>query len=496
MSSRIIGYYGEWSIYGHNFPVSSVNASQLTHLHYSFMLPNPAPAEYELQRANWAFPINPYNSALPEGTLTSHDEYAFSINLAALKALKRTNPNLKIIAAIGGWSGSAWLSKIFASPTTRLTFVSSVTKFLTENGFDGADIDWEFPNRQGIGFNIISPADPLNLGIVARELKQAFAPGGLSLSLAAGCEVTKLEDYSQAFPYLDYLGLMTYDISGDWTTSSGHQSPYYTNPKAPDPNSVEKTVAKVIQLGMPKDKIVVGSPIYGRGWNKCSPLNASAPIFGTCTGTVGLLDPSGSSGALDYRFLIKRLANGFTTYYDEIAQASYAYNAGTKELWTFDNPRAVLFKASKVRELGLGGMMFWDVSADAGLIDVAVKSLRAPAPTSAPTSSVPTTSPTVSTRVPTPSVPTTSPSVPTPRPTVAPSVPATCIKLFNYCGGGKPCCYGLKCLSGLCAVDPAIDPQCADPWAQCGGKDFSGPKCCKLGITCKTVSQWYSQCSP
>ncbi|KAG4102374.1 cellobiohydrolase [Neocallimastix lanati (nom. inval.)] len=35
---------------------------------------------------------------------------------------------------------------------------------------------------------------------------------------------------------------------------------------------------------------------------------------------------------------------------------------------------------------------------------------------------------------------------------------------------------------------------CAGPYAQCGGNNFSGEKCCQSGYKCVTINEWYSQC--
>jgi len=38
------------------------------------------------------------------------------------------------------------------------------------------------------------------------------------------------------------------------------------------------------------------------------------------------------------------------------------------------------------------------------------------------------------------------------------------------------------------------DSECAGKWGQCGGIDFKGPKCCKSGLTCHELNNYYSQC--
>eukprot|EP00833_Pecoramyces_ruminatium_P003745 jgi/Orpsp1_1/1177777/evm.model.c7180000062788.1 len=35
---------------------------------------------------------------------------------------------------------------------------------------------------------------------------------------------------------------------------------------------------------------------------------------------------------------------------------------------------------------------------------------------------------------------------------------------------------------------------CAGPYAQCGGNNFNGEKCCESGFKCVTINEWYSQC--
>jgi len=38
------------------------------------------------------------------------------------------------------------------------------------------------------------------------------------------------------------------------------------------------------------------------------------------------------------------------------------------------------------------------------------------------------------------------------------------------------------------------ESNCANKWAQCGGKNFNGPTCCKSGSTCAKINEYYSQC--
>lgn len=67
-----------------------------------------------------------------------------------LMSLKEKNPNLKIILSMGGWNeGSQKYSAVAASPGLRQAMVQSVLAFVDQYGFDGFDLDWEYPCQRG-----------------------------------------------------------------------------------------------------------------------------------------------------------------------------------------------------------------------------------------------------------------------------------------------------------------------------------------------------------
>jgi GH18 family chitinase len=67
-----------------------------------------------------------------------------------LMNLKQKNPNLKVLASMGGWNeGSTKYSHVAADPEKRATMVQSVLKYMEKHGFDGLDLDWEYPGQCG-----------------------------------------------------------------------------------------------------------------------------------------------------------------------------------------------------------------------------------------------------------------------------------------------------------------------------------------------------------
>ena len=69
---------------------------------------------------------------------------------AEFNALKERNPELKTLVAVGGWSfGSGNFSAMAADHVMRSKFVTSAVAFLRQHGFDGLDLDWEYPGLRG-----------------------------------------------------------------------------------------------------------------------------------------------------------------------------------------------------------------------------------------------------------------------------------------------------------------------------------------------------------
>ena len=69
-------------------------------------------------------------------------------NYQKFNNLKTINTRLKTLISVGGAKAGPWpFEQITKSVLRTDEFAKNVVKFVTKQGFDGIDIDWEFPRR-------------------------------------------------------------------------------------------------------------------------------------------------------------------------------------------------------------------------------------------------------------------------------------------------------------------------------------------------------------
>lgn len=388
---KIVGYVAQWDIYDRKYPVSSIPAEKLTHIMYAFCLPNPSQEDFNKLKSNYPFPPKPYYPPpkIAEGALAIHDEWAFQQQVSGFASLKQRNPNLKICLSVGGWTLSWTMSKVMANPQLRSTFVKSSVDFLLKYNFDGYDLDWEYPGKQGAGYNVVDEVnDKVNLVQFLKEIRAEMdtrSPNKhLELSIAAGVNPQVLAQYKEAAKYLDYFNLMTYDFYGSWG-DGGHLSGLYPNPAhagAINGFDCDSAVKATLQF-CPKEKICLGVPFYARGWKSLRQDKPNAPIiFGKSVAGPGVtLSPAkgGEPGLTCWKELRDVIAQGkLTEAFDDVSKVPYAYNPTTGETWSYDNPKSLALKTKYVLDNDLAGIMIWQLSDDVrdgkdSLLDAIVK---------------------------------------------------------------------------------------------------------------------------
>jgi chitinase len=237
-------------------------------------------------------------------------------------------------------------------------FVASTIATLEKYGFDGLDIDWEFPAWQK------NPEDKQKFVLLLHDLDAVFKDSvrhtKLLLSVAVSPAYTIIVssyDIPEIHKYVDFINLMSYDFH-DYSSIfpfTEYNSPLY-------PRSTERGFLATLntnwsalywnQWGMSRDKIMVGIPTYSHSYVLADPRRSlpGSPATGT-------------ADEFTYSQVCEFLAQKESQYvFDEEAMVPYAHKG---LLWiSFDDRKSVTAKANWIKDNNFGGAMTYDLNCD------------------------------------------------------------------------------------------------------------------------------------
>ncbi|XP_071105825.1 chitotriosidase-1-like [Haliotis cracherodii] len=275
-------------------------------------------------------------------------------------SLKKQDPNLKLLLSIGGWTGKLKEFSTLASTDSNInTFARNAITFLRSRNFDGLDIDWEFPATRGS-----PPSDKQRFTRMIQLIRQAFETEAsqtgkdrLLLTAALGPSPYRVNVSYEAVKvasHLDLINLMTYDMHGGWEEiqTAAHHSALYGTPTDKTYN-VDYLATYWAQLGVPKDKILLGLPFYSRTYTL-----AGGNVIGP--GKAGTY--SGENGTLAYYEVCKILQDGATGQRIDAQKVPFLVS---KNQWVgYDDEKSLAAKVKYVIDNGFGGVMVWALDMD------------------------------------------------------------------------------------------------------------------------------------
>ncbi|WP_317192064.1 glycoside hydrolase family 18 protein [Snuella sedimenti] len=342
----MIGYVAGYE----DFDPSKVDASKLTHINYAFANIVDGNVQFELD--------------------------VDSVKIASLMALKKSNPNLKVLYSVGGWVWSDKFSHVAAFDKSRKKFANSCVQLMKKHGFDGVDLDWEYPGQRAED-NAFRPSDKENFTLLLKAIREALEIQGEKdnthylLTIATGSDQAYIDhtDLGKAHQYLDFINVMCYDFYHGWFFQTGHHANLFpSNKERFEGNSGLQAIERHIEAGVPANKLIMGIPFYGRQWEKVN------------LGSDGLYQSAMSTGVIvPYWDIVEKLMSGkYKKGYDESAKASYLWNEQDSIFISWETPKEIQLKSKFIKEKGLGGAMFWEYSLDKDqeLLNVLFESLH------------------------------------------------------------------------------------------------------------------------
>jgi len=434
----ILGYYPYWN---EDYRSDKIPYRNLTHICHAFVRPQ--------ADGSILAPPGPPPYLEPELLASAH---AFGV---------------KVLVSVGGYDPVADenFRTIAADPLLRQEFALNLEAFCRAHGYDGVDLDWEFPQ---------DASDRSNQNLLFQEVRETFnsssepAPSWLlTMAISSGNWYGQWSDYTALSEYVTFYNLMAYDGHGDWSGHMGHNAPLFRGGDPYDDVSVEAAVDyNVVTRGISPSQIILGLPFYGYQWptveelyDTCSPCNASQMV---------------------YREIYPLVGDGWTRIWDDSAKVPYLTDDSGPGVISYDDAQSIEKKVLYALDTrGLRGIFAWEISGDylppgqplleqvhrtvlqfCGLTPTPTPVPKTPSPTPPPTASPPPTQ--SATPSATPPTPTPTPIPKTPSPTPPPAASPTCgpvvpaeragIESGDYDGDGTDDPAVFRPSSGLWAV--------------------------------------------
>ncbi|KAI0747107.1 glycoside hydrolase [Daedaleopsis nitida] len=363
-------WYAGW--HGTDFPPEKLSWSKYTSATYAFAITTPDVNQVSLEASD--------EELLPRFVDLAHQN------------------GVKALLTIGGWTGSQYFSSAVATEANRTAFVKTVLGLVDKYNLDGLDFDWEYPNKQGMGCNLISADDSQNFLSFLQALRSQVGQN-FTLSAAAGItpfagpDGTPMADVSAFASALDYVAIMNYDVWGSWSSTVGPNAPLNDTCASDQEGSAVSAVKAWTSSGFPANQLVLGVASYGHSFKVAqtaaltdsaltpySAFDKSAQPLGDSWDEVapagvdqcGNPTPGGPSGIFDFWGLVEggfltangTAADGIDYRFDECSQTPYVYKPDTQVMVSYDDTRSFAAKGQFINDAGLLGFAMWEAAGD------------------------------------------------------------------------------------------------------------------------------------
>lgn len=399
---KVVGYFPNYAINSeaHDyFSITDLQWDKLTHVQYAFVVADEDTLEL--------VPSDPENDVENrfEGRKFYHkgeeikmdDTLGYYGQFNLMHTMMEKYPDVTVLASTGGWAASRSLWLVTDNEANMRKFAKSAVKFVRKYGFDGIDIDFEYPSETSQSGN---PADfDLSetrrkgisqrygqlIEILRNEFDAAAKEDGkyywVTSAVSASSWVLGGQTNADYLDNLDFVSVMSYDYHGGWNKYVENQANIYA-----DPADTETASMAIPTLGfdwsynyyrgkVQSEKILMGVPYYTRGWTNVSGGDGTG-LHGTsstpATGKDNIwhdLDENGNEVAAGANPLwhvlnLMKEDSNYKKYWDPVGCVPHVWNEKTKTFLTFEDEQSIQERINVVKEKNLGGVLIWVMHGD------------------------------------------------------------------------------------------------------------------------------------
>eukprot|EP01068_Selenidium_serpulae_P019191 Selendium_serpulae@DN6512_c1_g1_i15.p1 len=285
----------------------------------------------------------------------------------------------KVMASLGGWSMSKHFPEVAATSSMKEMFLNECQR-LIDMGFDGIDIDWEFPGAGGMNF-VGTDDDFENFAKLMEDIRAKIGEDKL-VTAAFSAATEKLEGHywDRLSNVMDYFNMMTYDLNGGWSGFAGHNAPLHGYPDEEFPGlHLDNLRIFLEDKGVDLGKVNFGGAFYGRGivtsdttstvGSPTVKQNVNFEVDGPQESAVDLDNWDEYEGSPNYNYIVNQApslageaGSNWVRHWDDSAKVPYGVDG--KYFISYDDKQSITEKAQYIVNHGLGGIIVWQIHGD------------------------------------------------------------------------------------------------------------------------------------
>ncbi|GAA5999952.1 glycoside hydrolase family 18 protein [Rhodotorula paludigena] len=268
----------------------------------------------------------------------------------------------KAMMSVGGWSGSETISKLVASESSRSDWAETIVAAMDEYGFEGVDLDWEYPGKSGATDDFDVENDLTNYLAFFKILREKVGDRLISSDTSSSPWIdssgSPSADLSEFGEVLDFITIMTYDAT---TASSPITGPNFAFDDSCAPSAAKFNIPSSVQTWIdakfPANKIMMGLASYGYGWKVADFKDgggvdgATSSIYQTVTGKATEVN----SGTYIYDLIVSDYLDSSERTFDDCSKSPFIYQKESTLMVTYDDEESFAIKGAYSREAGLMG---------------------------------------------------------------------------------------------------------------------------------------------
>ena len=405
LNRKLVGYFPEWAYSSEAqgyFNATDLQWDSLTHIQYSFAMVDPSTNKITLSDKHAAIEedFSEFDLSHNGKKIELDSSLPYKGHFNVLQTMKKIYPDVSLLISVGGWAGTRGFYTMIDTDNGINTFADSCVDFIRKYGFDGVDIDFEYPSSTSQSgnpddFDLSEPRraklnERYNILIktLREKIDMASKEDGKEYLLTAAVTASPwvlggISDNTYA-KYLDFLSIMSYDYHGGWNEYVEHLAGIYPNKEDREtatqimPTLCMDWAYRYYRCVLPSEKILMGIPYYTRGWENVqggtnglhgsskTPASGKYNIWGDDLNNDGILEPAGANPLWHVLNLIERDPN-LKVYWDAISKVPYVWQNQEKVFLSFENEKSIDERLEYIKNKNLGGALIWVMNGDYGL---------------------------------------------------------------------------------------------------------------------------------